>query len=551
MKTIALTLFVILVSILSVSAVNVHTHCGPMTGFTTAGNNVNTFLGIPYAQPPVGSLRWQPAQAASCWSGTFQATSFSVMCPQSGAPEGSYAEDCLYLNVWTPPGPISSMANLPVMVFIHGGSLVSGTGAFDGSFFVANAPTPVVLVTINYRLSGLGWMALSQLTAHDQRGVSGNYGSTDQIMALKWVKQNIAAFGGNPNLVTVFGQSSGATSVLMLLGSPLAQGLFHRAILESASTRVDLSLADAQEQNSVFTDLVNCTNAPNVYNCLMALTPDEILNGIPNSVYPYWSHPSDADIPIFELTPGAFLAIVDGVVIPEPVDTALENGLYNDVPVIIGSNQQEIDIIPSAYLGGYTKQQYNQYIETRFQSWGPQFGDRVNRVYPFDKYNSDPQLTYETLASDIHVTCGQNHIADQFVTGMNSPVYRYILSQRPASPVCYPSVDWCSGYVFHTYELAVLFNNYNWFFPSNYTPAAQDYEFGNIVRGYWTYFAKHGYMPPASTTTSAWLPYNTGAFPQSYNSFLLSLSSKNAVNWRSKECSFWNDNGFYAFTWNS
>lgn len=134
------------------------------------------------------------------------------------------------------------------------------------------------------------------------------------------MKRHIADFGGNPDLVTVFGQSSGGTSVLMLLASPEARGLFHRAIAESASTRIDLSLADAEQQNSIFIETVGCADPEDVHACLMALSTDAVMKGLPWNVYPYWNHPSDADIPIFSKTPGAFLAIVDGVVIPKPVD---------------------------------------------------------------------------------------------------------------------------------------------------------------------------------------------------------------------------------------
>lgn len=226
------------------------------------------------------------------------------------------------------------------------------------------------------------------------------------------------------------------------------------------------------------------------------------------------------------------------------------------MPVIVGTNEQEIDIIPAADLVGYSKADYDAYIRRRFEAWGPQFGDRVNRVYPFDAYDANPQLTYETLASDIHVTCGQNYIATKMATGFRSHVYRYILTQRPAAPVCFPETGWCAKYVFHNYELAVLFNNYNLFLPSNYSALPADFAFGDVVRHYWTYFARHGHPPPGDSTAPAWQPFDVsrraGPFPAHYSSFLLSLNGRtNALDWRKQECAFWLNNGFYAFTWNS
>ena len=211
---------------------------GLVTGeILDASSGLRVYRGIPFAEPPVGDLRWKLPRRAKAWEGVFEATEFSPTCIQRAPRNGragkplEMSEDCLYLNVWT--ASVSDKADRPVMVWIHGGGLSSGAGHlpnYDGAEF---AKRGVVLVSINYRLGALGYLALPALSAESKRG-SGNYGFHDQIAALDWVRRNIAAFGGDADNVTIFGESAGATSVHALLASPQAKGLFHRAISESA-----------------------------------------------------------------------------------------------------------------------------------------------------------------------------------------------------------------------------------------------------------------------------------------------------------------------------
>lgn len=197
---------------------------------------IRIFKGIPYAAPPIGPLRWRPPQPPHSWNGVRGATSPSSACPQLGryppdAPLEATSEDCLTLNIWSPA--TSSAAKFPVMVWIHGGGLTDGSGSVPQYAGEKLAERGVVIVTINYRLGVLGFLAHPDLNKESSYGASGNYGLLDQIAALKWVKRNIAAFGGDPDQVTVFGQSSGSFSVSMLVASPLAKGLFRRAIGQS------------------------------------------------------------------------------------------------------------------------------------------------------------------------------------------------------------------------------------------------------------------------------------------------------------------------------
>lgn len=194
-------------------------------------NGVTVFRGIPFAAPPVGDLRWRPPQLPTPWQGVRTADTFGPACVQGRAQLMS--EDCLYLNVWTKTKADSADATLPVMVWIHGGGWSSGataSGIYDGFGF---AEKNVVLVSVNYRMNAFGFMAHPALSAESARGVSGNYGILDHVAALEWVRDNVSGFGGDPGNVTIFGESAGGASIYALLATPLAKGLFHRAISES------------------------------------------------------------------------------------------------------------------------------------------------------------------------------------------------------------------------------------------------------------------------------------------------------------------------------
>lgn len=215
----------------------VKTESGLVSGLAAGpSGEVRVYRGIPFAAPPVGPLRWKPPQPANSWDGVRECTRFGPWCPQprpfvafeSGQIQ---SEDCLYLNVWT--AARSAGDRLPVMFWIHGGGFTTGSGAMASYDGTALARQGVVVVTINYRLGPFGYLAHPLLSRESPQGVSGNYGHLDQIAALHWVRKNIAAFGGDPGCVTIFGESAGAMSVCRLMVSPLARGLFHRAIAQS------------------------------------------------------------------------------------------------------------------------------------------------------------------------------------------------------------------------------------------------------------------------------------------------------------------------------
>src|SRR5580704_13443021 len=274
---------------------------GQLSGVPGSTPDIRVFKGIPFAAPPVGDLRWRAPTPAADWAGIRKADQFSATCMQTPYPEGSLyrsepqpvSEDCLYLNIWT--AAKSASDKRPVMVWIHGGAFTRGSGStpvYNGENF---AKKGVVLVTVNYRLGIFGFFAHPELTQESEHHSSGDYGILDEIAALQWVQKNIAAFGGDPKRVTIFGESAGSWAVNVLVASPLTKGLFQRAIGESGANFNKMTkLADLEK------------------------SAEDIMK-----------------------TQGAFSVNVDGWLLPTDVITIFEKGQQNDVPILIGSNADE------------------------------------------------------------------------------------------------------------------------------------------------------------------------------------------------------------------
>lgn len=291
---------------------------GEIRGLEARG--VKNYRGIPFAAPPVGELRFRPPQPVTPWSGVRDCTRFGPACVQPDTnliptEKGPQSEDCLYLNVWT---TAARGERRPVMVFIHGGGFAIGSGSRptqDGSDLARQG---VVVVTFNYRLGPFGFLAHPALSAESERGVSGNYGLLDQIAALAWVKRNIAAFGGDPERVTIFGESAGGVSTGCLLVSPPARGLFHRVIMQSGTP---LHLASLEEAERLGVDLLGAMSAKELRampaeKLLAAASPRVGMFGNGSKLWP----------------------VIDGKVLPEPAEQALA---ATDVPVMLGTNADE------------------------------------------------------------------------------------------------------------------------------------------------------------------------------------------------------------------
>jgi para-nitrobenzyl esterase len=332
--------------------------------------DVRVYKGIPFAAPPVGALRWKAPARPAPWKGVRACTQLGHACPQPLIPisavDEEKSEDCLYLNVWT--AAEEKGAELPVMVWIHGGSYAFGSGGqaiYDGE---ALARRGVVLVTINYRLGPFGFLAHPALSKESGHG-SGDYGLLDQIAALEWVKRNVAAFGGDPSSVTIFGESAGAGSVTALMISPLAKGLFHRAIAQSGVVYARplrekaFGQEPAEKTGERFAEALGCGKSDDVLAALRAKSAQELLETAAASVNPLEG--------AFSFTP-----VIDGWVIPE--DPLLLMGKQPDVPLLIGTTADEGTIFVLANPQARSVANYKKFLESIFSKES----ERVLAQYP-------------------------------------------------------------------------------------------------------------------------------------------------------------------------
>jgi para-nitrobenzyl esterase len=311
---------------------------GALEGVVDSATGVLVFRGIPYAAPPVGEKRWRAPQPPVRWTGVRAARAFGATCPQpdrrGSQPLTSQDEDCLFLNVFT----TAVTASRPVMVWLHGGAYQSGTGnTYDGA---ALARKGVVVVTLNYRLGALGYLAHPAFASEDAHGSSGNYGLLDQIAALEWVRRNIGRFGGDSTRVTVFGQSAGGYSVGSLLASPLAQGLFHRAILQSGTGQVDgiVSRAIASERALARARTLGITGTDaTAAHALRALDARAVVDARGDTLIAIGRR-NESDVLSMRLP---FVPVLDAWAVTHPVDAAIARGTWNRVPVLVGSNADE------------------------------------------------------------------------------------------------------------------------------------------------------------------------------------------------------------------
>jgi para-nitrobenzyl esterase len=440
-------------------------------GGTVRGQAVaaaDEFLGIPYAAPPAGALRWQPPRPPAPWHGIRPATSYAPHCPQPSSTFGqaSTSEDCLYLNVFTPAA--SKARNLPVMVWVHGGSLLTGeSNDYNPAELVRHG---VVVVTINYRLGALGFLADAALASR-RGGPSGNYGLMDQQAALRWVQRNIRGFGGDPGDVTLFGESAGGLSTLAQVASPGARGLFQRAIVESGTYQLTQQpLAAAEAAGQAFAAKAGCAStvsATNTAACLRGLPVSTILANEDQVGY----------------TPD-----VDGAVLTQSIKTALSRGQFNRVPVVIGTNHDEYRLFVAVYqfLGQrVTAANYQSMIASTL-GVSAAIAGKIAAQYPLSRYPSPP-VALGAVGTDAIFAC-HALTADESLARY-VPTYAYEFNDENAPELFLPAVGFPYGAA-HASELPYLFSQTTISRPIGLSAAQQ--QLAAAMKQDWTSLAKTG-----------------------------------------------------------
>ena len=443
----------------------VKTADGLISGKVAAEDHVTAFLGVPFAVPPVGELRWRPPVPPPGWKGVRVADRLGSSCMQPIVKErlpwteefheqNEVSEDCLYLNIWSPK--VSPKAKLPVIVFIHGGGYVSGSGGvavYNGSHLAAGG---IVVITINYRLGVFGFLAHPELSAESAEHASGDYGLLDQIQALKWVKKNISRFGGDPGRLTVWGQSAGATSIGALIASPLTSGLFERAVADSGLGMaiypfVMSSLEVAEHGGVKFAAAHHATSI----KALRAIPAADLL-------------PGPHDYPL------AFIPIIDGYVLPDSPQELSRRGKDNDVPIITGYQAND-SMLFAPPVG--TVEQYNTLAIKQYGELASEF----MALYPATDLAQAKEMQRRSCQDRDRVSMFL--WATHRLENHKSSIYTYFFDRA----IPWPQQPQFGA--FHTGEIPYLFENLAvldrpW--------EKTDYQVSKITSSYLTQFARRG-----------------------------------------------------------
>jgi para-nitrobenzyl esterase len=516
------------------SGPTVMTDKGELQG-TFLDGGVSAFLGIPYAAPPVGLLRFRPPAEALPWFPEVRsATAFGPVCPRktnTGAINGS--EDCLTLDVWAP----AAEGPHPVIVFVHPGlnaqgTARSGTAFYGGSTFTTTwdgqpwaANRNIVFVSVEWRVNALGFLAHPALSAENPNGSSGNYGILDQIAALQWVQRNIGTFGGDPSNVTVLGATGGAADVSVLVVSDLAKGLFRRAILESPIWSRFPTLQEAEQGvSSQIIEAVGCASDLDVPDCLRTKPMADIVGAAP------------IKSPATES--GDYAPRIDGFVLKgNPVDLVAGDLAPSNVPLLIGSTADEInahaldsDVGSSIFSPTAGESDYEAALKVRF---GDAIGGQVLSLYPDSDYSSSPLVLQQgrsasfaamlAVLTDSEVTCPVRRLARDASTGGRT-VYRYFFTHSIEND---PKMQ----------SLGAFDNEDNWFvfkatpYPFTYAEAA----LADTIRSYWAAFAATG--DPNGGSRTGWPAYERLSHNDNFLELNTTATSGNGV--RTEKCDFW------------
>jgi para-nitrobenzyl esterase len=488
----------------------VSTEHGMLEGaWSEADASIGVFRGIPFAQPPVGNLRWRAPQDLASWTGVRQATTFGAACWQSYSDDafvwsrGEFprSEDCLHLNIWQPE---KTGATAPVMVWFHGGAHTGGFAhveLFDGTELARQG---VVVVTVNYRLGPWGFLAHPALAEESEQNSTGNYGLMDKIAALKWVQKNIQGFGGNPDNVTIFGQSAGSSSVCALMASPLASGLFDKAIGQSAACLVkEKRDANGQQRGARLAQLAlgesgaQSSEGQITAKQLRGIDNQSLLSAMENS---NWGEGSRI--------------VVDGWVLPEaPVDVFNANQQAK-VPLLVGSLANEgHELLP--LNNALTESELDQYLSKTFADTAP----KLKALYAEDLAIS-PGMALREILTDAFMAMSMRGWA-QYNHNVGQPTYLYYMDYVPPAYQIYlfddPNLNLPGGPrstgTYHSGDLAYVFNNVG---KTGDFWLEEDFAMARAMSGYWTNFAKTG--NPNGANLPNWAVYE----PQNHNTQLLS-----------------------------
>ena len=478
---------------------------GIIEGTTEAGSGIRIFKGIPFAAPPVGQLRWKPPQPVTSWEGVRKADRFgprALQLPVFGDMSfrsNGMSEDCLYLNVWS--SATSDQARLPVLVYFYGGGNLAGDGSeprYDGASLARKG---IVVVTVNYRLNVFGFLAHPELSQESPHHVSGNYGYLDQTAALRWVRHNITTFGGDPERVTIAGESAGSIAVSAQMVSPLAKDLFAGAIGSSGSlmgTLAPIPLVEAEQNGIAFASGIGATSLA----ALRALPATQLLE-------------ATATVPF-----GQFVATLDGYFLPRPIEEIFAAGEQARVPLLVGWNSAEA---PYMFLLGAdepTPENYRNIVRSRYGDWAEQ----VLTLYPAATVEEVERAATD-LASDNFTGYSTWKWADLHGRTSGQPVYRYLYAhpRPPMRPEMGAAVAGIAGGVLtgpeaeaqrmppargavHAADIEYFMGN----LATNlvYAWTDEDYQVSELMQAYYATFVKTG--DPNGPSLPAWPPANAG-----------------------------------------
>ena len=524
----------------------VTTNVGSFEGFKEVFDNNKEsykFKGIPFAEPPVENLRWKPPVPKRKLEDLYVANKSNTLCIQFVPPpfppiEREPSEDCLYLHVHTPT--LDKKANLPVFVWIHGGYLMNAYADMigyypDGEFA---ADMNIVTVSLSYRLNAFGYLTLKELW---NNGTSyGNYGLLDQILGLKWVKDNIRNFGGDPNLITISGQSSGGTSVYALAASPLANGLFQRGIPMSGSPSFPRNFSQASADNRVFIENTKCRNLTHhttIKDCLYNLTPKEIVASIPVDTYPEWAMLDLLDFPTWKRIIGSVL-VLDPISLPvAPKDVSTLKELNTDIDIMIGTTAQEAGLAPLRIFNKTSE--LEQFLDERLKPFQTITYRKISNIYKnfstYVKTNVSAQFLFETIVTDARVACATNQLVKDF---RKSPFYentfRYISAWKAVGVVdkLIPFHD-----AAHLTDAIALFG-FKWWVNDTAKLTASERQFMTTIRQVFKKFMVEGKVDGAK-------PGETIVFNGDGN-------VENIVgDYHKEQCEMWSEpeNGFLPYVW--